>query len=56
MQAVGRARASVWLIVTPNAAAPPPLRAVQRHCGCDCTTLASFEQQEEDGVEELPET
>ncbi len=55
LQAAGSPRASVWLIVIPSDA-PPPLSAVQRHCGCDRTTLASCEQQEEDGVEELPLT
>lgn len=41
-------------MVTPPPAAPP-LSAEQRHCGCDWTTLARREQQEEDGVEELEE-
>lgn len=55
LQAPGRARARVWLIAIPNED-PPPLTNVQRHCGCDWTTVASCEQQEDDGVEEFPVT
>ena len=50
----GSCRARVWLMVIPSPA-PPLLRAAQRHCGWDWTTLASCEQQEDDGVEEFPE-
>lgn len=55
MQAPGSARARVWFRVTPRDDAPP-LRTMQRHRGCDWTTLASWEQHEEDGVDELPVT
>lgn len=53
MHAAGRASADVRLILIPKAVAASPFRALQRHCGCDLTTLASDEQQEEDGVDVL---
>ena len=53
LQAPGKARAWVWLIVTPNED-PPPLRTWHRHCGCDLTTLESCVQHPEEGVEEFP--
>lgn len=53
LQALGSDRARVWFILIPNEAAPP-LRAVQRHCGDDWTTLESCEQHDDDGVDEFP--
>ena len=53
LQAPGKAKARVWLLVTPREEAPP-LSSEQRHAGCDWTTLASWEQQVEEGVDVLP--
>ena len=53
LQALGRERARVWLMVIPNEE-PPLLSTEQRHCGEDWTTLESCEQHEDDGVSELP--
>lgn len=53
LQILGSVRAWVWLMFKPRAAAPP-LKTVQRHCGCAWTTFPSCEQQEDDGVDEFP--
>lgn len=53
MQAPGRARARVWLMVMPNIG-PAPFMTEQRHWGEAWTTLASWEQHGEDGVDEFP--
>ena len=53
LQAAGMAKARVWFMVIPNEEAPP-LSTEQRHAGWDWTTLASWEQHEEEGVDELP--
>ena len=56
LQAPGRDRARVWLIVIPSAGRPPPLRTEQRHWGDPWTTLPSCEQHEDEGVLEFPVT
>ena len=56
LQAPGSANAMVLLILIPSDAIVLPSRAVQRHRGCDLTTLARDEQHEEEGVLELPVT
>lgn len=53
LQAPGRANARVWLTVIPKDDRPP-LSTGQRHNGSNCTTVASCEQHELDGVDEFP--
>lgn len=55
LQALGNARARVWLMAMPRLE-PPPLTKTQRHWGLDWTTLDSAVQQDEDGVDEFPLT
>lgn len=54
LQAAGRDKARVWLMVIPKV--EPPLSKEQRHCGEDWTMVESCEQHGVDGVEELPIT
>lgn len=55
LQALGRAKAWVRLMLRPTDEAPP-LTTSHRHCGCELTTEASWEQHAEDGAEEFPVT
>lgn len=52
MQALGSARAWVWLMVMPNIGGP--FMTEQRHRGDALTTLASWEQHEDDGADKFP--
>lgn len=54
LQAPGSSSARVLLMVTPSEDAPPP-STMQRHLGFDVTTLDSDEQQEELGLDVLPD-
>lgn len=53
LQALGSAMARVWLMVMPNTGAAP-FMTEQRHRGDAWTTLASWEQHEDEGVDEFP--
>ena len=53
LQAPGRVRACVWLMLIPNDD-PPPLSSEQRHCACVWTMLESCEQHDGEGVDEFP--
>ncbi|RWW26759.1 hypothetical protein BHE74_00029298 [Ensete ventricosum] len=53
LHAAGMAKARVRFTVTPNEKAPT-LTTKQRHAGWDRTTLASWEQHEEEAVEVFP--
>jgi len=53
LQAPGRVRAWVWLMLIPNDD-PPPLSNEQRHCAWVWTTLESCEQHDDEGVDEFP--
>lgn len=52
LHAPGSSNARVWFMVIPKIL--PPLSAVHRHRGWDCTTLPSCAQHEEEGVDEFP--
>ena len=53
LQALGSSSARFLSMVTPRDD-ESPLSAAQRHCGLDCTTLASCEQHEDGGIDTLP--